>query len=137
MDEDFIKLRNRVFKAFVITLIFTVPLLFFVINKFGNKPSLILNNINKKEDFLLLIVENKCTQCENIEKILNDKNISYTTLNKDKEPRYEEILKEIDLTKNEIKYPAIIYIKNGSLYSFYVTPTKQQILNYLKTNKFF
>ena len=48
MDQDFIALRNRIVLAVLVAIVFTIPLIIFIFNKFGNNSSLILNSLNKK-----------------------------------------------------------------------------------------
>lgn len=134
MDQDFIALRNRIVLAVLVAIVFTIPLIIFIFNKFGNNSSLILNSLNKKENLVLLVTKEECKSCEDSENILKKQKVNYTLLNKDQETNYEKIIRKIGISDDDIIVPTIIYVEEGLLYSSLVTPTKKELISYIEIN---
>lgn len=134
MDQDFIALRNRIVLAVLVAIVFTIPLIIFIFNKFGNNSSLILNSLNKKENLVLLVTKEECKSCEDSENILKKQKVNYTLLNKDQEINYEKIIRKIGISDDDIIVPTIIYVEEGLLYSSLVTPTKKELISYIEIN---
>lgn len=134
MDQDFIALRNRIVLAVLVAIVFTIPLIIFIFNKFGNNSSLILNSLNKKENLVLLVTKEQCKSCEDSENILKKQKVNYTLLNKDQETNYEKIIRKIGISDDDIIVPTIIYVEEGLLYSSLVTPTKKELISYIEIN---
>lgn len=135
MDQDFIALRNRIVLAVLVAIVFTIPLIIFIFNKFGNNSSLILNSLNKKENLVLLVTKEQCKSCEDSENILKKQKVNYTLLNKDQETNYEKIIRKIGISDDDIIVPTIIYVEEGLLYSSLVTPTKKELISYIEINR--
>lgn len=133
-DPEFIMLRNRFIIGLVAALVFTIPLTFFFINKLGDKPSKILDGISNQETMLLLVTEQDCNSCKNVENILKENNVSYSVLNKDKESKYSQILKKLDFTQSDATPPTIIYIVDGKVYSSLVETEETKVLSYIENN---
>lgn len=135
MDEELKHMRNRFFLGIVISIIFLIPLLIFVINKFGSDEKGIIKNINDKENMLLLIVEEKCKNCQSIKEVLKNNKVSYTLINKDRENDFPEVLRKIDMPEKDITPPTLIYIVEGRLYSSLVNPSSDELEAYIDTNE--
>ena len=135
MDQDFIALRNRIVLAVLVAIVFTIPLIIFIFNKFGNNSSLILNSLNKKENLVLLVTKEECKSCEDSENLLKKQKVNYTLLNKDQETNYEKIIRKIGISDDDIIVPTIIYVEEGLLYSSLVTPTKKELISYIEINR--
>ena len=134
MDQDFIALRNRIVLAVLVAIVFTIPLIIFIFNKFGNNSSLILNSLNKKENLVLLVTKEECKSCEDSENLLKKQKVNYTLLNKDQETNYEKIIRKIGISDDDIIVPTIMYVEEGLLYSSLVTPTKKELISYIEIN---
>lgn len=61
----------------------------------------------------------KCSKCSKIQKYLDDQNINYLSydVSEYKEKEYKEMLRSIEINPDDFGYPAVIYIKDGRLYS--------------------
>ena len=72
---------------------------------------------------MLIYVENsdskKCDKCNTIKKYLDDEKIDYTLydVKKNGNKDYEKFLDLLKISKNDFNYPAILYIKDGFMYS--------------------
>lgn len=114
-DPEFIMLRNRFVTAILITLLFVIPLVIFVVSKYGVKESEVLDKINKKDDFVILFRKNSCDYCNRIEEILNSKNIYFIEVNTSVNERYNDILKAIDIKESSINEPSLFNIEDGKV----------------------
>lgn len=135
MNEELIELRNRFLIGMAVALVFCIPFLFVFINKFGDKPSKIIKSINNEESMVLLITEDKCDDCISIENILKENAVNYTLLNKDRELKYEEILRKIDIPKSDVTPPTVIYLDSGTLHSSLVNPDADELLSFIDFNE--
>lgn len=117
-DKEFIELRNKFLIGLVISIIFIIPIFFFIKNKFYISDSDIYKSINKKNDMLILVVDNKCNRCNKSKEVLNKININYYVLNKDKQRDYNKIINKLNLKEKEIVNPTLIYIREGNTYAY-------------------
>lgn len=134
-DPEFIELRNKFFLGIFIFLIFAIPIFFFIKNKLFISDSNITKAINNKNSMLILVVENKCNECKKNKNTLNDLNVNYYILNKDRERDYGTILKKLNLQEKEIIVPTLIYINEGNTYA-YINNIKngKEIREFIKEN---
>lgn len=136
-DPEFIQLRNRFLMALGVALIFTIPMLLFVVNRFNEKPSKVIESINKKENIVVLITEENCQNCLNNKNILKDNNVSFYELNKDNDKTtFEVMLRKISMSASDVTPPTIIYIEEGKLSSSLVNSSDEELQSYLDYNKF-
>ena len=134
-DPEFIELRNKFLLGLFIFLVFAIPIFFFIKNKFYVSNSDIYNSINKKNDMLILVVENKCDKCNESKKILNNIDINYYILNKDKQKDYIQILNKLNIHKKEIVSPTLIYIKEGNIYAYINNiKSEEEINSFIENN---
>lgn len=136
-DPEFIQLRNRFLMALGVALIFTIPMLLFVVNRFNEKPSKVIESINKKENIIVLITEENCQNCLNNKNILKDNNVSFYELNKDNDKTtFQVMLRKISMSASDVTPPTIIYIEEGKLSSSLVNSSDEELQSYLDYNKF-
>ena len=119
VDEKVIDLRNRFFLAIFLIILFLTPLLFIFMNKFGKDDNIVISRINNNETFTILVINN-ISNTSKIESTLNKNNISYEIINTDKYRYYNSFLNKLDINKNDIVEPSILYIENGKLISILV-----------------
>ena len=53
--------------------------------------------------------------CNKHKEYLNNEQIKYTLINRDRDSSYNDILKKIDVSRQDVIPPTIIYIENGEL----------------------
>ena len=114
-DPEFIILKNRFLTTFLIIIIFMIPIFFFFKNKLIIQDSEIIKNINNKKSLILYIIEDNCDNCNKHKEYLNNEQIKYTLINRDRDSSYNDILKKIDVSRQDVISPTIIYIENGEL----------------------
>lgn len=134
-DPELKKMIQKVLFAILIALVFAIPLFFVFKNRLTPKTSELLKSINNKT-FLLYITEDNCKICETLKKELDNKNIKYKELNKNKNRDYNEIIIRLDLDNSNLSAPTLIYIKKGEVISYIVDiKDKKYLDDYLENYK--
>lgn len=115
-DLEFNELRNRIIIGVLVAIIFSIPILIFVIKNFRIDTSDVLRKLKKKEDMLIYLKDDSCKQqCDMVENIFEDKKISYFTINIGHYADYDELLKRLDIEERAVEIPSIIYIEKGEM----------------------
>lgn len=112
-DKEYISLRNRFLLALFVALIFGALALALVFNKFyfGNT---INSKISKKESFVIFINSYECENCNEVQKILDDKGVIYEEV---VDNEADSLYKKLGITNTEEVVPSVIYMKKGKMYS--------------------
>lgn len=113
-DPEFIELSGRYVLGILVALIFCVPLFFFFKNRWAVSTTWI-DKVKENEEVVFLVTENDCTNCKKIENELNDLLVEYTLINPNKVNEYEDLLKVLDISKDDIIPPTIIYVKEEKI----------------------
>ena len=84
--------------------------------------STIKDMLSKNEEKIIYVEnsdEKKCEKCKEIKKHLKEEKISYMVYDvKEKTKKeYTEMLQMLSINPSDFNYPAILYIKNGIMYS--------------------
>ena len=127
-DPELKQMIHKALFAVAIALLFAIPVFFIFVNKISVKENRLLKDIRENKTFLLYVTENKCTMCKTLKKELDNKNISYKELNKDKEQEYEEIIKSLGLKSTNIETPTLIYVEKGQVISYIVDIKSKEYL---------
>lgn len=112
-DPEFVQLRNKFFIGVIISLAIAVPLIIFLYKSYASSDVLTL--INKKETFTILVTSNDCDNCELVSDILDDYDVDYKKLNRDKTKDYNEIMKKLDIENKREVFPIIVYVEDGNM----------------------
>ena len=110
--------------ALIILVLCVVAVILFINNK---KNDMVKNsdieNIIKEGKTAIIYVENsdskKCEKCSDIKKYLNEEKINYEIydVNKNTSNEYKKMLQTLTVNPSDFNYPAVIYIKEGRIYS--------------------
>ena len=108
----------------IILVLCVVAVILFINNK---KNDMVKNsdieNIIKEGKTAIIYVENsdskKCEKCSDIKKYLNEEKINYEIydVNKNTSKEYKKMLQTLTINPSDFNYPAVIYIKEGRIYS--------------------
>ena len=112
-DPELIELRNKFLLGIVVSLIIVIPFFFFFYNRLIPKEPKIIQKIKEEDSMLILVTKDYCGKCNTYQKSLKEKEISYEIVNSDKTVNYEEILSTLDIVKEDIEVPSLIYVKEG------------------------
>lgn len=79
----------------------------------------IMKNGETKIVFVMSSDKSKAKDSEKVKKYLDSKNINYVTYDVSKHSKkdYEKTLQDLSINPSDFGYPAVIYIKDGKLYS--------------------
>ena len=113
-DPEFIELSGRYVLGILVALIFCVPLFFFFKNRWAVSTTWI-DKVKENEEVVFLVTENDCTNCKKIENELNDLLVEYTLINPNKVNEYEDLLKVLDISKDDIIPTTIKYVKEEKI----------------------
>lgn len=130
-DLDLQELLNRIKIGLIFILVVVGAFLVFIYKKFGAENSNVLDKLSKNDNINILVVENKCSKCSEIKKALNSEKVDYIVLNIDKDKYYNTILKKLEITKNDIKVPSLIYVKDKKVYSILVDINEEELKGFI------
>lgn len=135
-DEELIALFKRLKIGILVLLFFSVIFIIFIYNKFMPHTSEVVQKINNKESAYVLIDNKNCNTCKRIKEILKEEKVKYYEINVDKDNNYNDFLKSLSITKNEVVIPTLMYINEGVLDSSIVNIKDEEILKaFLENNK--
>ena len=133
METGTEKLVKKFIIGLIVVIIFAIPTVIFLINKFIYNDSSIIKKIDNKETFMILVKDYSCNNCIEIKNIIEDNNYDCVELNSYEENKYKNVLNKIDLSLSDIKTPSVIYVDKGKVYSFLVDVKISELKTYLKT----
>lgn len=110
-DPEFIELKNKFFIGMGIVILFAIPIMIFLIKTYGN--SNVLNKINKKDSFTILVVSKDCDNCSMVNSALKKNDVKYVKLNSSTNKNYEEIMKKLTIENKSNEFPFIVYVDEG------------------------
>jgi len=132
-DPEFIELRNRFLLGITICMVLLVPFFFFFYSKLIQIDSKIIQKIENKETFMILITNYNCKDCPKYEKTIKELSTNYQVMNKDKDKDYSILLKQLDIPEKDIISPALIYIENGTLKSTLIEiQTEEEVTTFVE-----
>ena len=123
--------------------IFLVLIVFIAILNFSHALSDNVTNdqikdfLNNKDEVLLYVYNSKSRRPYNrtLTKVLNDASVNYLSYDVSivADDEYEEFLKVLELDKNVVTFPALIYLKDGMMYSnlFNINNNKDSIESFI------
>lgn len=132
METGTEKLVKKFIIGLIVVIIFAIPTVIFLINKFIYNDSSIIKKVNNKETFMILVKDYSCNNCIEIKNIIEDNNYDCVELNSYEENKYKNVLNKIDLSLSDIKTPSVIYVDKGKVYSFLVDVKISELRTYLK-----
>lgn len=112
-DPEFVQLRNRFFLGVIISLAVAIPLIIFFYKSYANSD--VLNLINKKETFTLLITSNNCDNCKLVKDALDSHDVDYKKINRDTTKDYDTIIQKLQIENKREVYPIVVYVEDGSM----------------------
>lgn len=133
-DPEFVQLRNRFLLGVVISLCLAVPLILFFYKSYMGSSA--INKINKKEDFVLLITSNDCSECKKVGDILENNDVKFSKMNVSTTKDSNLVMKKLGITNNREVYPIVVYVKSGKMVAnLYVENNEKEVEEFLKFHK--
>lgn len=134
-DPEFIALRNRFLIAVGVALLFAIPVLMFVIKSFRVDVTDVLKGLNNKEDMLIYLESDECSNCLDVKAILDAQAIDYMVLNIDESSDYGEIMLKLGISKKVVEVPSLIYVEDGEMVANIMNiKSKNETLSFLEAH---
>ena len=125
----------------IVAVIVVVSVVLKTMNKAVEKTKADVSSIVSNAETKIIYVGNsdskKCKNCSKIQNYLDEQGINYLTydVSAHSEKEYKEMLRTIEINPDDFGYPAVIYIKEGRLYSNVINledtkPVESFIKNY-------
>lgn len=121
------KKENKMIGILAVLIILVLCVVAFILFINNKKNDMVKNsdieNIIKEGKTAIIYVENsdskKCEKCSDIKKYLNEEKINYEIydVNKNTSKEYKKMLQTLTINPSDFNYPAVIYIKEGRIYS--------------------
>ena len=135
-DPELIELRIKFLLGILVAVVFCVPIIVFMSKNMVTNDSDIYSYVKSRETFIIFVEEKRCSACDDVKQILDNKNVSYYVMDIDKTKDYLNILKRLNLSKDVVTRPGIIYVDEGKLYSYlFDIESDEQVNNYIELNK--
>ncbi len=110
-DPEFVELKNKFFIGMGIVILFAIPIMIFLIKTYGN--SNVLNKINKKDSFTILVTSRDCDNCSMVSSTLKKNDVKFVKLNSATNKNYEEIMRKLTIENKSNEFPFIVYVDEG------------------------
>ena len=114
-DTDLKEFLTKIGIWVFIVVVFGGLMTLILINKFGVKEIDINKEIDKKNNLLVLVVNEKTKKINNYKEVLNNSGMNYKIVYKDRERYFDDFLRKVDLEETDIIEPTIIYIEKGKV----------------------
>lgn len=114
-DTDLKEFATKIGIWVFIVVVFGGLMTLILINKFGVKEIDINKEIDKKNDLLVLVVNEKTKKINNYKEVLNNSGMNYKMVYSDRERYFDDFLRKVDLESTDIIEPTIIYIEKGKV----------------------
>lgn len=132
--------KQIVFLVGTIVVIILIVILSLNFIKSNEVEKINVSKIIENAETKIIFVENsdksKCKQCSTIKKYLDNEKINYVMYDVSlyTNQEYKEMLRTIEINPDDFGYPAVIYIKEGKLYSNVINlPDEKPLKNFIKT----
>lgn len=110
-DPEFVELKNKFFIGMGIVILFAIPIMIFLIKTYGN--SNVLNKINKKDSFTILVTSRDCDNCSMVSSTLKKNDVKFVKLNSATNKNYEEIMRKLTIENKSNEFPFVVYVDEG------------------------
>lgn len=126
MDEEIVMMKRNAAIGLIVSIIILVPIVCLVVS--------IYNRIdNEREVFnYILIRDNNCSLCDEVEGILNSNNISYKILDKSNSDYYNKLSKYSISSDIKFRGASLVYLENNKMKSYIVDSDVDSSLKFIE-----
>lgn len=132
MSEEVTELKKRFILGITVVLLFFIPSLFIFINKFNESDPEILNRIDNKETFFIIVTDKDKKNLKEVTNVLKDKNLDYEIIDSSEESNYLRIMDKLEYSRDYIEEPTVIYVEKGTVYSALVNAKEKELNVYIE-----
>ena len=128
-DTELIDLIKKI-SYVVLVLIIVVSLMIAIYhNKFQLGESKIIKKIDSQESFLILLTDNKCSNCIQIKNILDENSIDYIKISNNNE--IEKLKRKLMIEDKDLEIPSLLIISEKELKVSLVNPSNEELYLFL------
>ena len=128
-DTELIDLIKKI-SYVVLVLIIVVSLMIAIYhNKFRLGESKIIKKIDSQESFLILLTDNKCSNCIQIKNILDENSIDYIKISNNNE--IEKLKRKLMIEDKDLEIPSLLIISEKELKVSLVNPSNEELYLFL------
>jgi len=128
-DTELISLSKKIGFTLLLLIIGIILMIIMYRNKFQLKESNIIKKINNNDTFLILITDNKCSNCIEIKNILDENNIDYIKISNNNE--IKKVKDKLIIEEKDIEIPSLLIVSEKELKVSLVNPNNEELYLFL------
>jgi len=132
-DPELISLIKKIGCTLLLLVIGITLMIIIYRNKYQLGESNIIKKINNNDTFLILITDNKCSNCVQIKNILDENNIDYIKISNNNE--IKKVKEKLIIEEKDLEIPSLLIISEKELKVSLVNPSNEEL--YLFLNNYF
>ena len=132
-DPELISLIKKIGCILLLLVIGITLMIIIYRNKYQLGESNIIKKINNNDTFLILITDNKCSNCVQIKNILDENNIDYIKISNNNE--IKKVKEKLIIEEKDLEIPSLLIISEKELKVSLVNPSNEEL--YLFLNNYF
>ena len=132
-DTELISLIKKIGFTLLLLVIGITLMIIIYRNKYQLGESKIIKKINNNDTFLILITDNKCSNCVQIKNILDENNIDYIKISNNNE--IKKVKEKLIIEEKDLEIPSLLIISEKELKVSLVNPSNEEL--YLFLNNYF
>ena len=132
-DTELIDIIKKISYTILVLIIVVSLMIVIYYNKFQLGESKVIKKINSQESFLILLTDNKCSNCIQIKNILDENNIEYFKISNNNE--IEKLKRKLMIEEKDLEIPSLLIISEKELKVSLVNPSNEEL--YLLLNNYF
>ena len=132
-DPELISLIKKIGCTLLLLVIGITLMIIIYRNKYQLGESNIIKKINNNDTFLILITDNKCSNCVQIKNILDENNIDYIKISNNNE--IKKVKEKLIIEEKDLEIPSLLIISKKELKVSLVNPSNEEL--YLFLNNYF
>ena len=128
-DPELISLIKKIGFTLLLLVIGITLMIIIYRNKYQLGESNIIKKINNNDTFLILITDNKCSNCVQIKNILDENNIDYIKISNNNE--IKKVKEKLIIEEKDLEIPSLLIISEKELKVSLVNPSNEELYLFL------
>ena len=128
-DTELISLIKKIGCTLLLLVIGITLMIIIYRNKYQLGESNIIKKINNNDTFLILITDNKCSNCVQIKNILDENNIDYIKISNNNE--IKKVKEKLIIEEKDLEIPSLLIISEKELKVSLVNPSNEELYLFL------
>ena len=128
-DPELISLIKKIGCTLLLLVIGIILMIIIYRNKYQLGESNIIKKINNNDTFLILITDNKCSNCVQIKNILDENNIDYIKISNNNE--IKKVKEKLIIEEKDLEIPSLLIISEKELKVSLVNPSNEELYLFL------